>query len=572
MLKLIKNHHYAVLLAIIIGFLSFFPQVYGVLSMGDDFQGVYPLVCCTDETYYLTRAHDVIDGHGNLGNPFIFEYKNIPALQFWIPDYLMAKSSVIVGGDIHKMFITYDLIFPIILTILTYSITFLLTRDKILSLSTAALLHLGLFLNIFTRSPSPQFNFIFFLSLLFFLIRYLQGRDKKWIILSTLNLGLLFHFYTYYWTYFFVLLPIFVFLSIIFLKKELSIKPFIYSILGALVIAIPYFVQLYRSSQLPFYEETLFRMGMLNNHFPSGTLIVFGGGILTLLLLFLLWRKIISINPVSVFIFSAVISTIIAVNHHIITGKYLEFSSHYRNLSIFIFIFTSAYIVSALLNRFDFKFKKFVPILIFISVFIFSLPHVAFTINRQSTVEKLEYDWQRYGGVFNWLNENTPRDSVVYGNREFSKLVSAYTHNNVFYSDSVLLHFMPSDEIIDRFVISNYFNNDFKDLPNEFFLKNERRIWGISYVNRFLKQQSENRIRNLIGLDVVEVERLPQEEIKKVRDRYTEISDMSFKENLSPYKVDYLIWDSREDSKWRLPKGSLKEVNKVGEFVIYEII
>ena len=87
-------------------------------------------------------------------------------------------------------------------------------------------------------------------------------------------------------------------------------------------------------------------------------------------------------------------------------------------------------------------------------------------MERHARVEVEEYSWQRYATTFDWLNTNTPKDSVVYADDDITRLLAGYTHNNIFYGAAVLLHFMPSDEVIDRFVINNYFRKEFPTLPD----------------------------------------------------------------------------------------------------------
>jgi len=116
-------------------------------------------------------------------------------MQFWLPDYLLAKPLGFLNISVQQGFSAiYDFIFPALLTLLTYLIIFVLTGNKIISLSGATFLHLGRFLYFFDRPTSPQFIFIFWLLTLFFLIKYIKSKQNIFAFSSAISFGLLFHF------------------------------------------------------------------------------------------------------------------------------------------------------------------------------------------------------------------------------------------------------------------------------------------------------------------------------------------------------------------------------------------
>ena len=164
MINFLKKHFGIILLAIVVSIFTFGPQLFAINKIGNDFRGVYP-INTADDIYYLARAQDISDGHNFLANPYLYEHKDSSPMQFWLPDYIMAKPLAIFGVEPAIGYIFYDLLLSIILVILIYSILFSLTKNRLLSLSATTFLHLGLFLVVFSRAPSPQLNFIFYLLL-----------------------------------------------------------------------------------------------------------------------------------------------------------------------------------------------------------------------------------------------------------------------------------------------------------------------------------------------------------------------------------------------------------------------
>ena len=564
MFKIFKKHYLVILLAILIALLTFLPQILSINSMGDDWQGIYP-INTADDIYYLARAQDVIDGHTFLSNPYLYEHKEGSPMQFWLADYILAKPAGLLGVNVAEVYMFYDLILVIILVLLTYSIFYSLSKNILLSLSGSTFLHIGLFLSRFNRCPSPQFNFIFWLLLFLFLIKYIKTNKKIYIILSGLSFGLLFHLYTYYWTFWLCLLGI-LFLVNFFLDKKRS-RDYFYVILIGMTIGIPYFIMMFKSVKLPFYNESIYRLGMIDTHFPSGFKIV-ALAFLILILFFYLWKKkIVRYNQLSLFLLIGTISTVICVNQHIITGKNLEFSSHYWVLSVFWFAFSFVYLFNKALQRK--KNNKVIAIILFILILSFSFLNAKEKMISDTQAKEYEINWQRYVNTFDWLNNNTELDTVVYANSDLSKLIPVYTHNNIYYSRFANLFFISSKEVQERFVINNYWD----EFTEDYILENQRYIWGVHYIDEYGHNQSKNKIKKLLGLKVNEIKAVPQFEIDTFMSLKEEVKGVGIEDNLSKYRVDYIVWDKIKNPHWLVEDlKALEEVFESNEIVIYKII
>ena len=566
MFNIIKKHYLVIILALLVGVLTFMPQYLAIINMGEDFKGIYP-INNDDEIYYLARARDVTDGHNFLSNPYLYEYKDSDPMQFWLPDYILAKPLSFFDINIEQGFTIYDFILPIILTLLTYAIIFSITKNKILSLTGATWLHLGRFLYFFDRPISPQFIFIFWSLTLFLLIKYIRSKKAAFFASSIIIFGLLFHFYPYFWTFFIVLLLVFMLLGILHTRK-FNFKPYFYIILGAVLIGIIYFISLFNSTQNPYYDESIYRLGMIDSHFPSGIKIVVLSSLLLLLWFIFYKKKIISINKTSLLLVSGLIATVVCVNQHVITGKNLEFSSHYLPLSIFWYVISTSYLINKLFISDKFiKNKSKIFVSLFILVFVWSAWQASNLFFKNSKANDWKIDMQRYAVVLDWLDNNTDKESVVYANQDISHLIPLYTADNIFYAREANLFFLPDEEVFERFVINNYY----QDFTKDFLIANERSVWGVHYRDEYHHNLSKNKLRKIFFLNPVEYQAIPEYKIEHVLNLAEQIKSDTLENNLFKYKVDYLVFDSKHDI-WNEEDLDFTElVINLDDFFIYKI-
>ena len=566
-MSFLSKHFGVIILAFFVAVLSFGPQLLAIYKMGDNFQGIYP-INTADDIYYLARSQDIIDGHIFLSNPYLYEHKDSSPMQFWLPDFILAQPMIWLDISPPIAFIIYDFLLVFILVVLSYLIFYKLTLNRPLALIFSSFLHLGLFLSDFARSPSPQFNFIFCLLLFLFLIEYIRKKRKIYLFLASISFGLLFHVYTYYWTFFVVLFAIF---STAYLLRYKKINwHFLGVFLGALLIGLPYFFSLFQAMQLPFYEESIYRLGMIDTHFPSGIKIVLLFFIAIISAVFFYKNKIIKINELSIFLISSIIAAAISVNQHVITGKNLEFSSHYWMIAVFSFSFLVAYLFNKILQNKIFGFsKKNVYIILFVVVICFSFWQQKNKVLADINPNETELYWQNYKPIFDWLNNNTAKDSVVFANNDLSTLIPVYTKNNIYYNRFANLFFISDQEVQERFVINNYW----EEFDDEFIYDKQRSIWGVHYIDAYGHNTSKNILRKFFNLPPQEYEKIPKQKIDEFVLLAEDIQSGELSDYLFNYRVDYFVWDKNKNPNWQLDNlDFLEEVYFYDNFFIYKII
>ncbi len=566
-----RKHYLIIIIALCVGCLSSLPQYFAPRIM-PQFAQIYR-GATDDAIYYEARVKDVLDGHTYLSNPYLYEYKDGFPMQFWVPDYILAQGVQWLGVSVPVGFIIWTFFLVTILVLLTYSILYMLTESRRWSVLATTFLFLGLFPTTFIRLPSPGLNFVFWLLVPLFLLLHIHTHKTRYVFLSSVSFGLLFHIYPYYWTFYAVLLSLYA--GGVFLNEHLHgerivfSKKIIFIILGGFCIGIPYFISLFRSSQLPEYTETLARVGLINTHFPSGLDTVVCASCVVFLFALLYWKKIIHINTTSILLFSGVCATVIATNQHIITGKNLEFSSHYF-LGNMVWLFISVmYLLHSVIHRYSQRTIKIIYVVLCGVVIVYACVGIQKLIAQQMTYTEGEMYFQNYAPVLEWLNHNAGKDDVVYSGNDLSYFIPVYTSLNVFYNPFSILFFMRNEEVKNRFILSHYFDS----INRDHVLLRQRFVFGGYYINEYGHTGSKNRIRKLLGQPVDNTEMIPASVIDGIVAEAHGIQKNDLLPQLKKYKVDYIVWDSVKDPQWKVKtmKG-LQSVYEANGIFVYKVI
>src|SRR3989344_4729475 len=559
--KILKNKT-PLILAVVLSFLMIWPYLHFITALGGEFKGILPPVI-DDELFYSARIQDVLDGYPTISNAYLFEHKNSLSIQF-LSEYLLAQPLKVFGLTVIQGRFLYNLVLPALSFLLTYSAFYLIIKSRFWSVIFSSFLFFGLYLNIFLRPVSPQLNFIFWLTQFIFLWKLIKnGFSRKILTWNTVNLGLLFYVYPYYWTFYVIFLVVLAGMCIIH-NRKLSFATIKILAVGS-VLAIPYFLNSYFISRTSEYGETITRIGLISSRFPSGIRVVLGALVLLTLFAIALKFSLIQINIPALFFAAGLLATIISSNSHIITGKNLEFSSHYRMLSVFFFSFSFAYLWRAYLGL-NPGYKKTVSLALVIIVLFTVVQNVRAYVNRYSAISSSEE--QEYALLFDWLNKNTPKDSVVYANDTLSNLIPVYASNNVFYSENANLFLVTDDEVLTRFVLNNFFET----LDREFVIKNSRAVYRVRYADIYGHAVQGNKLRRLLRMKTVPEVYLPEDAINNVLSRANQIKNSDLEKELKKYRLDYILWDKNKNPEWRF--GNHKFVSKLFEnnnFVVYSV-
>jgi len=538
-----KRHTWAIIVSIVVGLLFITPQLFFKFSLGDEYKGIRRVIS-GDETFYMVRAQEIVDGHYTLSSPYFAELKQSAPAQFFIGDFIVAAPARVFSIDTYALYEVYDFIFPAVLFLLAYCIFFLLSRNTFWSVAVSSWILLVQHFILFHRPISPQINFIFVLTLIFFLLNLEKKNKRFWMILfAGINFGFLFYLYAYYWTYFaFLLIALALYL---FWQKKITLAQRVLYIFGlGLLIGMPYLFQTWQISKLDIFLESVARLGLLSTRFPSGFQIVIPVIIVLFFFAYYFRKKKIRFKDISytqILLVIGVFSGIAMVNQHIITGKNLLFSSHYETISLFFVYCGFIYLV--------FHSKIFEKVLRWNWLRLAAIGFITLSFwapykDLLETPEE-ETSWQRYAPVFDWLNEITAKDSVVSTYGELSDLIPAYTHNNVTYNALATLSFVSHEEILDRFTLYNFWQKEFDE---EFAKRNLFGVHGIQYLAQRGKAKQENKIRNILKQEPIDIESVsfPQDKIDEIVEYRQGLTEEDWIQSFKKYQVDYYIYDMSE--------------------------
>ena len=572
------NHKLAILLAIVISIITAFPQVYFRIEHRND--GIYQGIELLPDSPWSPRAREVQDGHPNFGNIYNKDGKDNPYLFQPLGSMVVGYMGKIFSLDINNTILLSRLVLPIVTFLLIYSFVFFMSRDKFAALCSAAVLLLadsalsyfgikqllhGVSADNFLRMArpvNPAMIYIFFFGFLTSFWLFYKKLDQRWLygIISTVLLGLNFYNYFYSWTYLYAFGGILVLILLIQKKWKEALK--ITSVfLGALLIAVPYVINLYNASLFPSYEEVGQRLGIIFTHGP----LFVGFTVIIALGVFLLgFPK--EDKKRYFFGLALLLTPFITMNQQVITGRVMQ-SNHYHWFFhkpiavIFVLI-----VIFHLLTLFKSRFYKemLVTLIIISSVFIAVFTQVYSYSYDKRDGGQIAIERQKYGPVMEWLNKNAEKEAVVFGSNETSHLTVIYTPLNVLFHRALCCTTLSATKsrVLDILFLFYRLRGVEGESVLEVFT-NERKIvstqiYGIYY-------------RKLMG----SYEAIPDEKIEEIAELYKETlfipTSEWLRQILTQYEVEYIVWDKENDPDWQLEKYSfLKEVAVFNDIVIYQ--
>ena len=397
----------------------------------------------------------------------------------------------------------------------------------------------------YSRLISPQVHSLFLFS--FFLSFWMFLDKKKWVygIVSGILSGLLFYTYPFAWMFvgsFFT----FLLLIYIFRKKWIDIRNIFLISLVAFMVASPFLFNLIQAMNDPAYEDVSLRYGWVESRAPQ-----IGVTVLVLLGIFLLFfpKKEKKIYDFSL---SIVLAPLILLNQQVITG-YLLGPARYHHYYykpfavVFLFIILYSFLKKPL-------FKVLVVLVLLIG---FYNAYLVQTFSYK-TYESLGIENQRYGTVFNWLNENGNKDESVVANPYLSDLIPIYTSLNVPLNLDAHYSLTSNEDLLERMFFSYRLNNVGGENIKETFYQNRERISKDIFAQRHHKEFGS-------------YEAIPDEQLDLFIKGYGRSLEIPTEDMFEKLKVDYVVWDTKSDPIWNIDQYPfLNLVYEDKGFKIYE--
>lgn len=437
----LRRHWIAIMSAAIVGIIVIAPHLrWSIYPMGSD-----------AESHYLARIQEVYDGNG-WGNPFLNDARSTeysPYLSF--AEYILAYPGKTLGISTPKMNLVYKALLPAIIFLLIYALFLKFRNDRAWGIFAGlcvvlgyqvftlhGLLDLGSGSNqfiLYSRPVNPQLSSIFlFAYLLIAYSVFRQYRRRDMIILAAL-FGLSFYIYFYLWTWLLMLQGVLVALALF--RKRFAEAGWWLAISGVgLVIGSPFLLHLWRVMQSPLYAFFSATMDVVRGHAIHASLL---GIVVSVLFLYRMIRC--PRETREWFLLGLLATTWLAIDQQVITGIALQYGHYhwYYNMPVYVIIlFVLASDIPVLLyRRLAYLGGAALALLSVISGIVVQVSSYRFWAPTMAAI-------QRYEPALRWLDEHTPRNSVVLSNEMLSELIPVYTHDDVFWNPYAVFYLLPS--------------------------------------------------------------------------------------------------------------------------------
>lgn len=487
-----------------------------------------------------------------------------------LAEYFLAKISTFFNLPVPKLFAINDFVLPFLLFLLIYALFFISGKNKSLALIFTTIFCL-LFIGTIGRPINPQFSFLFFITGAILLWKiYKEKEFKKQIIYNFLlgiNFTVLLYMYPYFWT---TLLAVY---FIVLTYNNLT-KKRLYGVLAftiaAIPLSVPYFINTYNAIKSPFYIETIARAGLFHSYFPASYYNV-APVIVTMFFYFMSKKKIRQDS----FPFFLLIAALLINWQNIFTGKYMLFATHYIMVTAFL-VFWSIFLIFSGINKFVFK-QNFLIIICFVLP-LFFLCFRNLNEMKDYIFTKMETDKyrqiQKLSRLFDWLNNNTLKNSVIYvvDSAEKENLFPVYTNNNV-YSNAFSGVFLMSDiEMERRWVRNNIFR---KNLTAEEVEASYWDIWAQKFLDGYNNRETRIKFFGLLGVKLAKERRVPLENINRVISDFKQANKNNAIDIIKEYEADYIVVnnDFLTGTKDKIKNtGKTKHLIDIDSYSIYKIL
>lgn len=491
-----------VVLSIAVGFVYLLHDLVNIYKLKKEGLEYFPysLVANYDETNVIgPRLKEVLDGHLFVSEVDLYEYIGYPAT--WpILSPLLLSPILFLTKSVTQTVIISNFIFPAVAFLLLFLLAFFITHRKFLSIIFA--LVFSLFTNIGLLLPPLSLidlkdlikgflpfcagshiigNQIFVIRESFipsfipfclsFLFTYLALKKRKWIysVLAGIFFGTLFYTYAFHWIYFTAGLGI-IFVIFLLQKQYPNVKKIIAIFAVAGLTSIFNLINYLKFWTLPQAQEIFERFGLEITHAFRWS--HYKEYIIYILLAILIWiwgkRK--NRKTTAIYVIGFLLAGIVVFNIQVITGVNLQ-PDHWTTRSIFFGLNLAWLLLLWWLFEFLDKKRKVFRIALVIVLILFSISfftrdaHYQILWNKQHVSRKTIST--NLIESFNWLEKNTPKDSVVMSlSLVTNYFIPLYTHNRIFIPRAVNT-LAPEQEMMDRLYITYRFFN----IPTDYLEK-----------------------------------------------------------------------------------------------------
>lgn len=509
-----------------------------------------------DALYYVKQMREVIDGHWWLGSPFIREYADAYFPGLLLPMWMGAIPGLL-GLSVNGMFVFNTIFYSVLTGGLLYVLCLRLTlRNTLFSVGVTLLGVLSLH-NLLIR-PVLQIVYPTLVIFLLCLLRVLEKPHDAWRYLWLgITATFAFYLYPHLWMPIFAALG-FLFLRALLMRDSEAVRWMMVMGVGIVVACLPQILNIIQLFSDPTAASLNFRSGMVETHrvLPITLLNLKYMILLVVSLLFIRTRRTLS-HPEWMLLFIGG-GILVAATSNVITGKEIDFDSH--PLWIAFLINAIAIAVFAVPPKTSGTLSRVVSGML-LCAFIF-------TTTARTVRNSLPYLWrfdavaaqqlQDYQRIFTFLQEEDIRQSVILTPNLLGNYIPIYSDDYVFFDGWALLHVIPDDELLERFLAQ------YVDTITEDVLRSDISSvagWGPGRAARYQNAYGE-QVKPIAFFGGEEFIRSAMEKHRDIQSHY-----LSY---LQKYHAEYAITDMQALDNPRIPAGA-SVLYKDDRFTIYQL-
>ena len=425
---------------------------------------------------------------------------SIPVNPFPLGERLLAFVKLISGMGITQVYVLSTLVLTLLMSLLFYKVVslFIVNRTLILFAVVASISFVFAGNYTLLRPINPSFNFLvwcFFVHSVLNYQRYINHKFLKNLPHLTLACCLLLSS-PFYISHAILLYLYFLFTYAVNSPKVTRIEYFTTRLppvllVSAVLIAVTSW-RLHNWSQRPWRDYGA-RLGLVDSHLPSAKEVI----LLSLLGSFLvLWKKSRSQDLIyRRFLIYLNMIVLLLSNSNVVTGKYLQFSDHFNQISRFTFALSLIFF----LFKWNLNAKSQVLLMLCSLIFCtFSYAQQGFL--HRTTIGVIQSN-SSLGAISKTLS-NLPKNSTVSSDLDLHTLdlLSIHRDINFIFSGNTALYPISNQEVASRF----FLYNKCEPISRDLLLTYEPYIFVYAYSASYLKQANFRDLLNELGFDVLQ--------------------------------------------------------------------
>ncbi len=582
----IKKFPFVVLIGVIL-LLSMIPVVEVVSVLGNASPAFTPMF--GDEGFYYAHIQTIAEGYYNDGNAYFFEHRfDAPLVIFggaWL-NALPLLAGIPFNAAMLLNFILWGIAFA--------AVAYLLYREFAvlpwMSVAGVVLLYLQCYPHIF-RPANLQPVYPFYLLFYLALARLIREPGKMNVVLLAAVTASTFYLFSYLWQVVAVTLGLLVLYALARREWPLFRAALLSSTLGGLLGLPAVLYTLWLSHASPYFWESIARFGLVYTRIPMAEILYSGGwiGVVLALLAVLYWRA-----PAlrtgefrRLFLFAAVggLGLWITQGSNALTGVLVETGEHVRILILPWVLFVTVILGTYLWRRCA-DLALPVRALSVVAIGILTLVSAYYTqyyfMSFVAIPESRRDAWaeeQNFIKPFEWLQTREQNAVVVWSDPqdEITSTLPIFTRHFTLYTPIGMWHLVSTEELIERYLVSQYFNN-----PTAADLKSD--------IGAYLGRQDVFHIAKTIEREVklcrifffwnpsrdcgampTSVELLGEPFFAGLEQKFISDIKPNMKQYLKKYNVSYILKDVIRNPNWHPEALGAKPVYSDGRYELYRL-